>query len=408
VSVLATVTTRGVPETQPAQLVVRADGRSDAGSTAALTSIDLVPAATAASLTLTGNTRLTDSSPADLVAVISNAGDASADVSVRATAGQHVVLLAPEGEDVAQAAPDEPLAMTVPARQSAVVLVQVQAEEPLRRGSTALVITATVRAPKGAPPVDVTASRDLDVALSADILPGLLGVGSVVVIPGLVAVWATLTVLHRDRRRLGLVTPTAGSQIWENKLWLLVAAAVSLVAAMLYSVAGFADLLDTYTLSDIALLSVASGLIGAMGAGIAVWWHRRTKPAIVPTSDPLAVLRAAEREDDKVSRIVYRTPNGKLGLLVQTDRDSVVLAPPVEYTEVDMPESVGEESLSGAITAIDDEIRKKMDPEQHVRFLVDGRYIDGPQATLESAPVSNTREPILKYVNEFEDTSAAP
>jgi hypothetical protein len=81
-------------------------------------------------------------------------------------------------------------------------------------------------------------------AASADILPGLPGVGSVVVIPGLVAIWATLTVLHRDRRQLGLATGTAGSQIWDNKLWLLAAAAVSLVAAMLYSVAGFADLLD--------------------------------------------------------------------------------------------------------------------------------------------------------------------
>jgi hypothetical protein len=108
--------------------------------------------------------------------------------------------------------------MTVPPRHSAVVLVQVQAQRPLRRGPRR--------------------------GTSADILPGLQGVGSVVVISDLVAIWATLAVLHRDRRQLGLATGTAGIQIWDNKLWLLAAAAVSLVAAMLYSVAGFADLLD--------------------------------------------------------------------------------------------------------------------------------------------------------------------
>jgi hypothetical protein len=54
--------------------------------------------------------------------------------------------------------------MTEPPRHSAVVLVQVQAQRPLRRGTTALVVTATIGTPHGAAPVDVTASRDLDMA----------------------------------------------------------------------------------------------------------------------------------------------------------------------------------------------------------------------------------------------------
>jgi hypothetical protein len=396
-SVLAKVTVQGAPESRPAQLLVIATGRSGAGSTAALTSIDLVLGDPVASLTLSGNTRLTDSSPADLVAVVTNSDELPVEVSMRASAGENTVRLTTERGDLAGAAPNVPLTMTVPPRQARVVLVQVQAHRPIRRGSTALVVTATTRTPHGTSPVEVSASRDLDVALSADVLPGLLGVGSVVVIPGLLAIWAALTVLHRERRQLGLTTPNAGSQMWENKLWLLAAAAVSLLAALLYSAAGFADLLDTYSLSDVAAVSVVSGFIGAAIAGILVWWHRRKVPAITPTSAPLAVLRAAQRADGKVSRLVYEAPDGKRGLLVHLDRDAAVLAPPIQYTEIDIESLIQDERLGEAVIGI----VKTTDGEHRLRFRQDDGYVDGPRAVVGGAPVSSTRERILQYVDEF-------
>jgi hypothetical protein len=396
-SVLATVSARGMPESRPALLVVRATGRSGAGRTAALASVELVAAEPAASLTLAGNTRLTDSSPADLVAVIANAADVPADVSVRGTAGQHDVRLALEGGDVARATPGAPLTMTVPARQSKVVLVQVRAHRPLRRGTTALVVTATVRTPHGATPVDVTASQAFDVALSADVLPGLLGVGSVLVIPGLVAVWAALTVLYRDRRRLGLTVPAAANQIWDNKLWLLAAVAVSLVGALLYSAAGFADLLDTYALSDVAVVTVVLGVLGAAVAGVMVWRHRQNVPVVAPISMPLEVLRAAARADGRVLRPAYRTPDGKLGLLVHSDNEAVVLTPQIQFTEVDISGLVDNDALGEAVAGIE----RANDAEHHVRFSPDSQYLAGPRAVVGATPSGSAREPILKYVDTF-------
>lgn len=390
-SVLARITARGLPESRPAVLVVRVTGRSDAGPTAALTSVGLVAAEPAASLTLVGNSRLTDASPADLVAVVGNLADVPITVLVRATAGQHIVRLAAEVGDVGRAAPGVPLAMTVPARQSAVVLVQVQAHRPLRRGTAALVVTATVHTHLSAAPTDITASRQLEVALSADVLPGMIGVGSVLVIPGLVAIWAVLTVLYLDRRRLGLPVRSVGGQIWDNKLWLLAAAGVSLLAAVLYSAAGFADLLDTYTLGDIAVVTAVSGLLGAAASAVAVWAHRLRVPAVTPMSTELSVLKAAgSKETTGVSRRVYRTSDGKRGVYVHTDWGVIVLTPPIEYTEIDGIENVG--SLQQAVGKIDG-------AEDHIRFRQSGdnEYVAGPCAVPEATPCG--WDEILQYVD---------
>jgi hypothetical protein len=400
---LVPIAVTDMPESRPGLLVVRAKGRSNAGSTAALTSIKLVSADPIASLVLVGNTRLSDSSPADLMAVVRNLADTSIDVSLRATADQNVVRLAADGKNVARAVPGAPLTMKILADRSAVVLIQVNAHSPLRRGTTGLVVTATFRTLHGAGPSDITASEQLDVALSADILPGMIGVGSVLVIPGLVAIWAALSVQRWDRRRLGLETPSVGSQIWGNKLWLLAAAAVSLLAAVLYSAAGFANLLDAYTLGDIAVVTVLSGLLGAAASGVVVWLHRRRVPVVTPASAELTVLKAAKRADDRVARAIYRRPDGKRGLLVHSDRDAVVLTPPVEYTEMDIQDALRDDSLTQAIRGIEN----SAEADQHMRYRQNGsdEYIEGPCAVLHATRYGSSAA-LLRYADTFQKNAA--
>lgn len=398
-SILVTIAVLGSPGNSPAALVIRAIGRSGAGETTAVTSVYLVPPEPDALLSLVGNTRLTDVSPADLIAVVDNVADVPVNVSVRATAGQQVVRLAREGKDVTRAAPGAPLAMMVPARQSAVVLVQVKAHLPLRPGTVGLVVIAAVRPYRGVESSDITASRQLNVALATDVLPGLTGIGSVLVIPGLVAIWAILSVWHLDRRRLGLAVRSVGSQMWDNKLWFLAAAVLSLLAAVVYSAAGFADLLIAYTLRDIVIVTVATGLLGALFSAVVVWLHRRKVPAITPTSTELLVLQAANRKDNpKLSRIVYRTPDGRRGLLVHKDWGAIVVTPPVEYSGVDDMENL--DSLQDAIKEIEKAIRRTDGTAGKIRFLrsggnTDNDYVEGPCAVPEATSIG--REEILRY-----------
>lgn len=398
-SMLVTITVLGSQGNSPAALVIRAIGRSDAGKATAVTSVYLAPPEPDALLSLVGNTRLTDVSPADLIAVVDNLADVPVNVSVRATAGQQVVRLAREGKDVTRAAPGAPLAMVVPARQSAVVLVQVTAHLPLRPGTVGLVVIAAVRPYRGVESSDTTASRQLNVTLAADVLPGLTGIGSVLVIPGLVAIWVILSVWYLDRRRLGLAVRSVGSQIWDNKLWFFAAGVLSLLAAVVYSAAGFADLLIAYTLRDIVIVTVVTGLLGALFSAVVVWLYRRKVPAITPTSTELSVLQAANRKDNpELSRIVYRTPDGRRGLLVHKDWGAIVLTPPVEYSGVDDMENL--DSLQDAIEKIEKAIRRTDGTAGKMRFLQSGGnndndYVEGPCAVSEATP--SGREEILRY-----------
>lgn len=399
-SVLVTIRTQGVPERRPAHLIVQATGDADGGGTAALTVVELAPAEVTASLALTGNTRITDASPADVVAVVANGADVPAQVAVRAVAGRHPVRLAIEGADVTEAQPNTPLELTVPARQSRAVFVEVRGDRPLRRGTTALVVTAAVRTSPDAAPVDISATRDLEVALSADLLPGVLGVGTALVVPGLVAIWAGLSVHQWDRRRIGLEQAPPSKQIWDNKLWLLAAATVSLAGAWLYAAAGFVDVLDTYTLRDIGTLAVVLGGLAAGATGVAVWRHRRRVPAVPPKAEPLDVLKAAARADGGLLRPVYRH-DGKLGLWVHDDGDAVVLTPPVEYTEMDIriddTSAAAGDSLQQALRTIG----ATSGGARRVRLASDSAFVDGPRAVQGAAPSGGQRQAILRYVDAF-------
>ncbi len=390
-SLLASLTVTGAPPSRPASVVVTAAGRTGATGTAAMATVDLVAAEPAVSLTLTGNTRLTDNSPADVVAVLASASDVTARVSVSADAGPHRIQLTAQGSPE-RAMDDAPLHLTLQPRQSTLVRVTVIAESPLRRGSTALVVTAEIG--EGAAAVDVSASQRLDVALSTDLLPGLLGVGSVIVIPGLVAIWAALSVLDRDRRRVGVESgaPSVSTRIWEEKALWLIAVVLSLLAAWVYSAFGFADLLDTYALSDVAWLAAVMGVLGGGCAALLVWWHRRSVPAVTSTSSELDVLRAACRGGARVSRRIY-TVNGKIGLFVHMDRDAIVVTRPVEYTEMDALKDPLEKNDLARVVEL---IEATSDDQRQIRFSKDDRYVPGTRAVRNAVAVGE-KQPLLEY-----------
>ncbi|MEU4744736.1 hypothetical protein AB0G02_30330 [Actinosynnema sp. NPDC023658] len=145
-SAIAVVTTSGAVGQRPSALILEATGTSDAGDTVALATVDIATAEAAASLTLAGNTRLSDRSPADVLAIITNPGDAQVDGEVRAAAGGHDVRLAAAATAVSQAPVGTPLRISVPAHGTAIVFVQVTANAPLRRGVAPVVVTAALGA----------------------------------------------------------------------------------------------------------------------------------------------------------------------------------------------------------------------------------------------------------------------
>jgi hypothetical protein len=89
-SALATLTISGVPTARPAFLVIRASGRADSGAVTSLATLELATPDAPASIALVGNTRITDKSPADLEAVITNLTDAPLQVHLRADASDRV------------------------------------------------------------------------------------------------------------------------------------------------------------------------------------------------------------------------------------------------------------------------------------------------------------------------------
>ncbi|MEU4742507.1 hypothetical protein AB0G02_18870 [Actinosynnema sp. NPDC023658] len=233
-------------------------------------------------------------------------------------------------------------------------------------------------------------------ALSADLLPAPFD-GVSWLIPGIVAVWGFFAVLGWDRRRIGLLPPSVWGHLWENKLLLLLAGAVALVAAWAYTRLGGVDMLDTVPMNDVLVVSVLAGVLGVLAAAVKVWHHRRSVPVLTQRSGPLSTLDAASKSDDRIDRPAYRTTDGKVGLLVHEDQGAVVLTPPIQYTEIDrVADSIEKQHLGTAVTSIE------QDPEwgRKVRFAASDTYVSSPTAVVDAVPFGPS-EPILQYVDTF-------
>jgi hypothetical protein len=196
----------------------------------------------------------------------------------------------------------------------------------LRRGAVGVVVQATIT---GADTQHLVATRELTVALAADELPGPLGVSSIVVLPGLVALLAFFEIRSQDRKRIGVAHPGAKA-VWENKTWLLLAGGLSLAAAAVYDAVVGRDVLDAPLVRDITVLTVAVGGAGAVAALVSVWRHRTSTPIITRRSSRAEVLRAAQRSDNNLERPRYKVGD-RHGLLVHRDGDALVLTPPISF-----------------------------------------------------------------------------
>lgn len=335
----------------PGIVVVRAMGQSGDIPVSATTAIELSPMAPH-SLVLVGNSRLTEHSPADLLVVVTNTSDTTVQVELSAAAGKHSAVLETESFEL-------------PPRAVEDVALTVRASGPLRRGSVGLVVRATMT---GGQTQQLTATRELAVALASDELPGPLGVSSMILLPGLVALLAFFEIRSQDRKRIGAAHPGAKA-VWDNKTWLLLAGGLSLLAAVAYAAIVGRDVLDSYELSDIAVETVVVGGLGAAAALVTTWTHRKTVPVITSQTSPADVLRAAQRASNSLERTRYKTAHDKHGLLVHRDGQALVLTPPIAF------ESGG---------ALWDAWNKTKDPNRFGNVVAkltpgfDGRFEPGP------------------------------
>lgn len=317
-SALVPMTVTGRPRSLPAVITVKATGTSGGVPVSAVTGVELVSSEPPATIALVGNTRLTERSPADLRVVVTNGSDAPVTVALHATAEPHKATL------------EEP-SFELAARAVRDVGLTVKAEDRLRRGAVGLVVKATVTS--GDRQQDLTVTRELSVSVASDELPGPLGVASMIVLPGIVAMLLFFELRARDRRRIGVAHPGAKA-VWDNKTWLLVAGGLSLLAAVVYAAVTGRDVLDAYELSDIVVLGVLLGTVGATAAAVSTWVHRRRVP-VVTGAGPAEVLRAAARRGGSLSRPRYRTADDREGLLVHRDGGAYVLTPPVRFSAPD-------------------------------------------------------------------------
>jgi hypothetical protein len=264
-------------------------------------------------LALVGNTRLTERSPADLVVVVTNGSDATVNVELFASAGK-------------QRATPPRRSFELGPREVRDVPLTVEGAGNLRRGTVGLIVQARIT---GAGTQHLVTTRELTVAIAADELPGPLGVSSLLLVPGLVALLVFFEVRSKDRKRIGVAHPGA-KVVWDNKTWLLLAGGLSLAVVAVYDAVMDRDVLDAPLVRDITLLTVAVGAAGAVAALVSVRRHRISTPVINTRSDPAQVLRAAYRSDKRLERPRYKVGD-KFGLLVHRDGDALVLTPPISF-----------------------------------------------------------------------------
>lgn len=393
-SKLVKVITQGSPSRRPASLEIAAIGTTNGIGTSAVVAVNLIDSQPMVTLTITGNTTLSDTSPADLLVVAENNGGTSANVTLRAFAGQNVVRLARQDEDVSNAAAGSPMKLVLPANSTENVLLQVESKPPLRRGSAPAMVSAEIEF--GSEHYEVVSTVLLTTSLAADALPAVLGISSASFIPGFLGVWAFLSVWSRDRRKLGVEVVNAGEQIWTNKLWLVASAGFSVVIAYVAAWLGVAYLLDTYSIAEIFEVSIVAALLGSLIGWVVVQTHRQRVPLINAATDPLDVVRAAAKADASTERDIYQGSDSRRGLFVHMDRGEIVVTPQIAMTnmkEVSDLIDQGGRKLPNALALID-----KDNGEGALWFPVQGDFVATP-GPLPGATATGKKAKLLSYEN---------
>jgi hypothetical protein len=395
-SVLVTMLLDSSPAFRPTTIVLRAVGATQTDNKSAVATAEFVGTEPFVAVTLSGATRMTDHSPAYLTALIKNLTEANVRVDVRAEAGRNEYRLALHSSDLDTKTATGTVNTTLAPKAATPVFLRVDAQHPVRRAKSSVTVVATAR-PDDTPHVDdVTAQRELDVDLAGtDLLPSALGITSVVAIPGILFVLAVLQVQLHDRRRLYPV-PSSLSTIWENKIWLLVATAVSLAASWVHTQFGFTDLLDSPTFRDIFFVSVGTAAAGALASWILVKVHRHRVPLVNADSGVMEVLNASARSETRPSirRSKYKTEDG-YGLFVHHDKGCTLLTPKINYSR---PDAVGEEIDKNDLRAA---VKATRDSDFDGRFADDDDWIKRPLVVADPSPPVVGEDSMLNF-KEFE------
>jgi len=396
-TVEATLT--GEPRTYPTNIVAVVRAYDRGVRHAAATTVELTPPPALATLTLSGGGTMTDHSAVELRARVTNTSTETLTVDLTTSAGRHVATLS--GEAGADDGTGE-LTVNVPPGESKDVFVRAKAEHRPRAGKATVLVDAVAKvkgAPSGTVPTRLSASQDVDVqAAGTDLIPGVLGVSSAVLIPGLVGLWVWLEVRRRDRARMGLVTTPTAKVLWEDKLWLFVAAALSLVAVWVASAISPVDLLDAFTPIDLVVVSIIVGLLCLAVSAASVLVHRHRVPLVPRSSSEVEVLTAAAKADHHLTREMYMTSDKKQGLLVHTDGNALVLSPPVLYGRPDIGDALRKNDLTAALKTIEENLKDTaiQDADKfNGRFATGGAWVTEPTTVLDATHAGTA--PFLSY-----------
>ncbi|WP_157852765.1 hypothetical protein RFN58_19965 [Streptomyces iakyrus] len=285
--------------------------------------------------------------------------------------------------------------------------INVQAKYPVRRGKSAVVVSATPVDAKsnktiGAPTAVATREINVDLAGNNLLTGTLAGVGAAaaIVIPGIFALAAWLQIWVYDRRRLGLEGKNAAETIWEDKWMLLFAVIISFLAAWIYDLTSGRDLLDAYTLLDLLWVTLMASLGGGALSWLSLVAYRWKRPRIVRSSEIREVLRAAEKYNTRVERDVYAAPNDEKGVLLHRERGNIaILIPPIEFTGPDALWEASKASDFNMKNAIDAVGKETSSDPFNGTYAVDQEvnWVRAPVAVVDPQPASEPASQKIIY-----------
>lgn len=373
------------PVSYPATVVAVVEGRLRGVPVLATATVELAQPPALATLTLSGGGTMTEQSAVEIRARITNTSNRPISVDLTASAGRHeATVSATAGQD----SNAHSLPLKLAAGESDDVFVRAIGGERVRR-ETATVYVDAIATAAGVEPTHLSASKDVTVEMAgSDLLPSALGVGSALLVPGLLGVWAFLEVRRKDRKDRGLPSLPTAQLMWEDKILLLAAAAVSLLAIYAAEPVLDVNLLDAFNPKDLLLVTVVVGGLGALVSGILVLTRRHGAPVITANTDVEKTLRAAAAADSHYQREKYLTGDGKHGLLVRKDSDGYVLMPQVVYSRPEHRAAFDADDLREALKVITAD-------HFNGRFTEDAAWISAP-ATFISA-TRDGEEPCLRY-----------
>lgn len=312
-------------------IVLRATG-TGAVRLVTLATVTLAAPTAVVAVELTGSKEIGDRSPGLVTIVLRNDSPVTLPVDLGAS-GDGIVVSDP-GAKVERRAPAPPWhrTVTLAPQQASTVDIAVATTTPVRPRHVTLVLTTRYQT-GAATPTQVVTTGDLDLSITANgLVPTVAGIGSTLVLPGLGALLAFLWIREWDRSRLKVPRRSVSTTVWENKLWLLLALAVSLVVISVLDRLVGVDLIATPWTVWLLLATAAATAVGAGISALTVLVHRRLTPLITNESDVAAVLQAAAKRGLR-ERPVYPSTTDRRGVFVHRDYDLVVVSPPIWFAE---------------------------------------------------------------------------